>query len=302
MNIKYIPFQEIDKVKWNSCIHYAVNSELSGYYWWLKAVVKEWDAIVEGDYESVLPIFRRKDLWGRNSIYQPPLVDKIGIQSVHILSRKRIVKMLELLPEYHSVQMKFNEMNIIPPDFEGTALRKKANRLLLNKSHHAIREGYGYTAQALLMKPMSDDYYFQMMMKPEDIVNFAKSQNQLPYDEHQTLRVFYNLLHRGTLVSTVIQNRKKEVIAMMVFTYHLKKVKVLLSCQSPEGKSLNAVYRLYDHVFNLHQQKPLMFEFFHTDSSIAEELGAESYDYWEINQSDLLGKWSERLEKISLFS
>lgn len=302
MDIKYIPFEEIDKVKWNSCIHYAVNSEVSGYYWWLKAVVKEWDAVVEGDYESVMPVFKKKDLWGRNSIYQPPLVDKIGIQSVHLLSRKRIVKMLELLPEYYSVQMKFNEMNIIPPDFEGNAITKKAYRILLNKSHETLKEAYGLTAQSLLMEPMSDDYYFQMMMKPEDIVHFAKSQNQLPYDEHQTLRVFYNLLHRGTLVSTVIQNRNRDVIAMMVFTYHLKKVKVLLSCQTEEGKAMNAVYRLYDHVFNLHQQKPLMFEFFQTDAEVAKELGAEEYNYWEIQQSDLLGKWSERLEKISLFS
>lgn len=300
MNIRYIPFEEIDKVKWNSCVHYAVNSEVSGYYWWLKAAVKEWDALVEGDYESVLPLFYKNDIWGRKTLYQPDLIGRVGIQSIHILSRTRIMEILNRIPNLTSVQMTLNEMNVIPPDFTSPAFQKKGWRILLNKSLENIRNYYQDGILKAIGDELPEGYFFQMMMKPEEIVNFAKKNNQLPYEEHATLRILYNLLHRGTLVSTVILDDEKKPVALLTFTYHLKKIKVLLSVQNQKGKSLCAIHRMYDHVFNLHQNKPMMFEFFSGDQNVASDLGAEFYKYWEITHSDTLGNWSKRLEKIRL--
>jgi hypothetical protein len=299
LNIRYIPFEEIDKVKWNSCVHFAVNSEVSAYYWWLKAVAKEWDAIVEEDYESVLPIFYKRDIWGRKSIVHPPLIGRIGIQSIHILSRKRIVSMLDQIPDMANTHILFNEMNIIPPDYESNTEQKQAWRVLLNKSIANIRSSYSQEVSEIIRTELPDGYFFQVMMKPEDIVAFAKENNQLPYEEYASLRVFYNLLHRGTLVNTVILDENKEPVAMLTFTYHLKKIKVLLSVQNKMGRKLNAIHRMYDHVFNLHQNKPMMFEFYHNDGDFAGGLGGESYIFWELKRSDTLGKWTERLEKTT---
>jgi len=53
---RIVPFAEIEKNKWNGTIHYAINGNIFGYYWFLKAVIGEWDAIVEEDYQSVMPI------------------------------------------------------------------------------------------------------------------------------------------------------------------------------------------------------------------------------------------------------
>lgn len=302
VEIRYVPFNEIDKVKWNSCIHFAINSEVSGYYWWLKAVVKEWDALVEGDYESVLPIFYKRDIWGRKIIYHPPLIGRIGIQSIHLLSRKRVTAMLEKLPLNVNSRLQFNEMNVIPPDYDGMTSQKQAWRVLLNKSLPAIRSNYSPEVRELLQEEMPDGYFFQVTMKPETIVQFAKDQKQLPYEEHAAMRIFYNLLHRGTLVNTVILDEEKKPLAQLTFTYHMKKIKVLMSVQSKKGRELNAIYRMYDHVFNLHQNKPMMFEFFQEDGEYAKGLGAESYVFWELDSSDFLGNWSKRLENIALFN
>lgn len=297
-----MPFNEIDKVKWNSCVHYAVNSEVSGYYWWLKAVVKEWDAVIEGDYESVLPLFFKRDVWGRKVLYHPPLLGKIGIQSIHILSRKRIVSMLEYLPEVVGMHVKLNEMNVLPPDFPHPSNQFLAQRILLNKPLQTLRAAYANGIPDLIQTDMPAGYFFQVMMKPEEIVEFCKNTGQLPYGEHEAMRVFYNLLHRGTLVSNVILDENHKPVALLVITYHLKKIKVLLSAQNKKGKELKAIYRLYDHLINLHQNKPMMFEFFPGDRQIALDLGAEEYVYWEINSSDVAGKWSKWLEKIAVFN
>ena len=302
MEIRYIPFEDIDKVKWNSCIHFAVNSEVSGYHWWLKAVVKEWDAIVEGDYESVMPLFYQKDLWGRKVLYQPKLLGKIGIQSIHMLSRKRIIEMLNLLPETPSIQIQLNEMNILPPDLDIKSEQHTAHRLLLSKPLSVLRAAYSPEVRELIRKELPPGYFFQVMMKPEEIVEFCQKNKQLPYDQYESLRVFYNLLHRGTLVSNVLLDENKNPIALLVITYHMKKIKVLVTSQNKKGSDLKAIYRLYDHVFNLHQNKAMMFEFFHSDGEVAEGLGADEYVYWEIKQSDRLGNWSKRLKEMAIFN
>ena len=59
MTLDFVPFEDIDKNKWNGNVHYSPNGNIYGYHWYLKSVIKEWDAIIEGDYQSVMPIPRR---------------------------------------------------------------------------------------------------------------------------------------------------------------------------------------------------------------------------------------------------
>ncbi len=59
MNIRFVPQEDIDKTKWNSCVHYAINGNIFGYMWYLNNVAKKWDALVEEDYESVFPLIWR---------------------------------------------------------------------------------------------------------------------------------------------------------------------------------------------------------------------------------------------------
>ena len=79
MNIQYLKSADIDKVKWNSCVHYANNGNIFGYMWFLDFVAKDWDALVEGDYESVFPLVWREGLFGRKELYQPSLMREMGI-------------------------------------------------------------------------------------------------------------------------------------------------------------------------------------------------------------------------------
>lgn len=53
MEIKFVFREEIDKVKWNSCVYYVINGNIFGYMWYLDYIVKDWDVLVEGDYELV---------------------------------------------------------------------------------------------------------------------------------------------------------------------------------------------------------------------------------------------------------
>ena len=77
---KFVPFAEIDKNKWNGTVHYAGHGNPYGYYWYLKAVLKEWDAIVEDDYETVFPIIKTP-----LSTDEYSLLPSLGPYSVNIM-------------------------------------------------------------------------------------------------------------------------------------------------------------------------------------------------------------------------
>ncbi len=64
MDVRFVPREEIDKVKWNSCVHYANNGNIFGYVWYLDQVAREWDALIEGDYYTYigLPQFCQRRL------------------------------------------------------------------------------------------------------------------------------------------------------------------------------------------------------------------------------------------------
>ncbi|MEM9823186.1 MAG: hypothetical protein AAF985_19050, partial [Bacteroidota bacterium] len=95
MEVRLVKNEEIDKIKWNSCVHYASPGNVLGYKWYIDSIVKDWDALVEGDFETVLPLIEKKTLFQSKKLYQPSLLKGLGIYSVHLLSAGRIRKMLD---------------------------------------------------------------------------------------------------------------------------------------------------------------------------------------------------------------
>ena len=50
--IKYLQYNELDKVKWDVCINKASNGLIYGYSFYLDNMAKHWDALVLNDYEQ----------------------------------------------------------------------------------------------------------------------------------------------------------------------------------------------------------------------------------------------------------
>ncbi|MEM6725303.1 MAG: hypothetical protein AAF598_14780 [Bacteroidota bacterium] len=90
MEIRYLKRDEIDQLKWDSCVHYANNGQVYGYTWYLDNVAEDWDGLVEGDYESVFPLVWNSKIFGIKQLYQPFLSQQLGLFSVNLLSKARL--------------------------------------------------------------------------------------------------------------------------------------------------------------------------------------------------------------------
>ena len=76
--IRYIPHHEIDKSLWDRTITNAVNGSICALSWYLDIVAGTWDALVEGDYENVMPLPWRKK-GGIRYIHQPRFTQQLGL-------------------------------------------------------------------------------------------------------------------------------------------------------------------------------------------------------------------------------
>jgi hypothetical protein len=80
--IQHLTHAEIDKVKWDACIDKAGNGLIYGHSVYLNKMCNgQWDALVMGNYETVMPLTRRKK-WGIYYLYQPAFTQQLGIFSI----------------------------------------------------------------------------------------------------------------------------------------------------------------------------------------------------------------------------
>jgi len=92
--IKYVPHHQIDRKKYDHCVEHSFQRRIYAFSWYLDAVTERWDLMVEGDYQSVMPL-PRKTKYGINYIYKPVWIQQLGIFSLKELPVKTEIEFLK---------------------------------------------------------------------------------------------------------------------------------------------------------------------------------------------------------------
>jgi len=267
MEVRLIDQKDIDKNKWNSCVHFAHNGNIFGYHWYLNNVVKEWHGLVEGEYESVLPlIYQPKSLFRKARLYTHGLLRSTGIYSVNVLSEKRIRTFLEAIPDdYPKWQIAFNEGMSLPSAFQNKRVIQKKNALLLLKiPYEEIAAEYSPALVQILEKASLANLIVVNNITPEKLVAFYRKHAKGNWSEsnfHAYQRVMYNAMHRGWGLFSGIQNQKGELLAANFFTISNQRFMSLLPVVSPEGKKVGALELLFDMSIRMQAGRPVVLDF-----------------------------------------
>ena len=78
MDIRFVPYDQVDQHKWDRCIDQAENGLIYAYSVYLNTMSKHWDALVYGDYEVVMPLTGNRK-YGIHYLYQPPFTACLGL-------------------------------------------------------------------------------------------------------------------------------------------------------------------------------------------------------------------------------
>lgn len=206
----YVKFDDLDKNKWNGTVHYAPNGNTFGYYWYLKAVLKEWDAIVEDDYESVYPIITTNLTKEEYS-----LLPELGPYSVNYLNKTRVTSMIEMAMEYtKSAYYPFSSRianNILKPySFEEI----HRNELKTREEYETLLNKYSKKGKRIIEETDKDNYKIVSGLKPEQIVEQGTHPDHY---KNAQMRIMYNAMHRGIGWSSGMEDKRTGKLVSVSF-------------------------------------------------------------------------------------
>ena len=292
--IRYVEHKDIDKKKWDNSIKNAHNSSVFGYSWYLDNVSENWDALVKGDYEAIMPI-PCKIVKQYHIIYQPFFSRQTGIYSQSELDDDQLKEFITQLPNHFKlVQFGFDNNPSLFPDFEVKELAHQ--QLDLGKPYEEIFSGYSKNARRILKKA-NDSLKIVPLENPSVIVELFKSTKgknikALGDEDFKRLIVL--------MISSVEQNSGKalgvfgqneELLAAGFFLYNNDTITYLKGASSESGRKEGAMYILFDHVIKENSGKGNQLDFGGSNiSSIAEfykKFGATDRFYLFLTRNQL---------------
>lgn len=255
MEIKLLKRDEIDEPKWNGCVHYASNSKIYGYTWYLDNVSSgEWMGLVEGDYQSVFPLVWNDKMFKIKQLYQPLLCQQLGVFSVNLLSKERLAKFLEAIPaefKYWDIWLNDGNKNILKLE-EYKVVQKQNYHLYLNKPYEELYKAYSKNTKRNIKKATQEGLSLTSNLKPETFVAAVKKAQEakgIQHPEalyHAAHRIIWNSLHRGKGVITAAYDTHKNLCAASFLMFDGAAIIVLLNVTTTFGKEVGAMAYLLD--------------------------------------------------------
>lgn len=243
---QYVPFDDIDRQKWESTMHYSPNGNIFGQYWYLKAVFREWGAIIEDDYETILPLPDNLDTIDASLVPElgPYSINHVGPQKFKdILAKARSAVNVsnypinshiaqDILGEYVTQASDFYTMHLIDP-------------------YDRIYSNYSPLAKQRLEDIDYDSIKITAGVKPETVIEHS---NLDEGSNNALLRIMYNCLHQGVGWSSgIISKETGHFLALSFFVASHNSVQEIFAMPSPDPAYR---YLLYDLIMKNTAGKP----------------------------------------------
>lgn len=269
MTLDFVPFEDIDKNKWNGNIHYSPNGNIYGYHWYLKSVIKEWDAIIEGDYQSVMPIPRRP-----LTKFEQSLLPFLGPYTVNGYSAQRAQSFYNAWKEHRvDVNYNFNDrFGKLMNDEDQTFVMKKHNYIKLHHTYDQISEKYQPKAHLLLNEATLQTFVYGSDIKPEILI---ENENLNEAEKSMLYRIMYNAIQRSVGWSLRVENKASGGVAKSFFISDKSGIYEIFS--SSQNDETNHVLML-DTLIRSNAGKPVRLYTHHSGENVNTLLGGESLE------------------------
>ena len=263
--IHYLEHNAIDKAKWDALI--AECGNIYAYSWYLDIVHPGWEALVEDDYQSVMPLTGGKK-FGVNYLFQPYFVQQLGVFSKSPMTAETTEAFLKAIPsKYRFAEIRLNEGNAFAEGAEGVEYHR--NVLLdLNQEYNAIRANYHQNTKRNLAKAESNNLQLVETVIPYHVVALFRDNRGALLDKWGDAE--YNVL---THLAKVAQKRNAafmlgvsekgvgQLICAAIFMKTKDRITFLFSGLTEEGKQRQAMTYLLDQVIQKHSCQPMTFDF-----------------------------------------
>lgn len=296
-DIKWVWSDRIDREKWDQCIDLAANGRIYGYSWYLDSMADNWEALVLGDYQQVMPLPWRSK-YGIRYIYQPFLCAQLGIFGDQITSQLTQEFIEAIPPTFRLAELSLNPSNIAPPHSQ-----VRNNFVLdLSPSYEQLYQHYRENIQRNIKKAFQLGCQVTRDEEVESVIELALAQMHIKdknKDKNiQSFRKLYGLLKIKDKVRIYgILGPDRQLIASAVFFFSHDRAYYILVGNHPNGRTIGASHALIDAFIKDHAGQKLLLDFEGSDirnlaffySSFGAKL--EQYPFLKWNRLPFWLKW-----------
>ncbi|OWY20643.1 GNAT family N-acetyltransferase [Sphingobacteriales bacterium UPWRP_1] len=264
--IRYLHNRQIDLEKWDNCIVNAANCLPYAFSWYLDIVSPEWEALVAGNYEAVMPL-TRKTKYAIAYLHKPLWAQQLGVFSGGLPTAATVNNFLHAIPDcFRLVQYTLNEAN----GTQITALPyiARVNHLLpLNQPYSLLYRAFNQNTRRSLKKAFQQPYTLHTQIAPAEIIALYRSTagKKLPQIQPQHYlqieRIMYQSMHHGAGVLYGIYNQANQLHAAAFFLHAGSRIINLFPATSDEGRTGGAMFLLLNHVIQQHAGTHTLLDF-----------------------------------------
>ena len=263
--IEYLAHNAIDKPRWDALI--AECGNIYAYSWYLDIVHPGWEALVEDDYQAVMPLTGGKK-FGVNYLFQPYFVQQLGVFSKSGPTIETTEAFLNTIPsKYRFAEIRLNEGN---PFAEGAAgVDYHRNVLLdLNRSYEDIRSNYHTNTKRNLAKAESCNLQLVTTVIPYHVVALFRDNrgallNKWGDAEYGVMTHLGQVAQKrnAAFMLGVSEVGVGQLLCAAIFMKANNRITFLFSGLNEEGKQRQAMTYLMDQVIRQYAGQPLTFDF-----------------------------------------
>lgn len=266
--ISYLTHNQIDKQRWDECIAQSPDGLVYAWSWYLDVVHPGWEALVENDYETVMPLTGNKK-FGINYLFQPFFTQKFGVFSKNAVSEEKIGQFLETISE----KFKFAEIKIggTLKGFKAAAAHRNIE-LDLTPDYSVLYANYNSNTKRNLTKAQKQGLTIIENAKPSVIIELFRK-NRGKEIKHWGDKEYDRLL---SLVETaqnhnqcfvlVAQNIDNHLVAGAIFMMSHNKIVFLFSGADESNKENHGLTFLLDYVIEKYSGTDKILDFEGSDN------------------------------------
>ena len=260
--IQYLPGTQIDKEKWNLCVANNKRSYIYAYTWYLDAAADNWDGLVWGDYEIILPVTWRKK-WGIKYIYQPvyaqvlPIVGNISAQpGIVVAFMDTLIKKFRWIHTQTDIAFTLNEQAVI---------NRRSNYYLPLTNIHG-NAAYRHTKEFKKNLNKSTGLSLEKVNDVGTIISYYNSAygKYLP-DREKDIEKLQNLLkaahqHEACDYYTVV-NERNEILFAAALLKEKDRLIYIAAAPNQEGRNRSATHFFIDAIIQRYAGTGYIFDF-----------------------------------------
>lgn len=263
--IQHLKHNDINTLKWDECIAHSPDSLVYAHSWYLDVVSPGWEALVEDDYVSILPLPVGKK-YGYTYIYPPMFTQQLGVFSKQEVPEEKVKEFIAAIPSHYKyIEMHLNEQNVFHSrTFETRELITYT--LDLNRPYSEIAASYSTQTKRNLKKALSSSLTIVQSPLPGKIIKLFRNNRGL---EHELPFAFYTileqliavLLSKGMAIPIGVNDKNNEMCAGAFFVRNKGRHIFLFSGANKNAYDSHAMTLLLNHYIEEHSQAPIVFDF-----------------------------------------